>query len=244
MLNTVTSNDVESQRKGVVIVIDVACSKGIDEYSMRIPKADKKIILTKMFAAIPTRIAAIHMCLPDRPFFRAFKSILGLNMFPSNTQRLRLKFHLVSSDNRGHQSELYTRYQLKGYGLPIELLPLTETGNIKTVQFFQWIKTRKYIEEQEKKDPDRKQWVSITRQETYYTNDNNSKSTDDNNNSRKRKQKQQLVVVQIKSPLFGMSGIPRHCLSTRQNHDATSWQCHVSGFDFDLFGKRKRMERY
>jgi len=142
----------------VVEVVDVACWKDIDEYSTEmIPKADRQKLYSFFFAAIPTRIAAIHHCLPDRPFFHVLSSIIGFNILTKNTYRLRLKFHLVSSDNRGHQSELYTRYQLKGYGLPIELLPLTETGNIKIAQFFQWIKTRKYIEEQEEKDPDRKQ---------------------------------------------------------------------------------------
>ena len=197
MYHTATANDVESQRKGVVDVADVACWKDVDEYSMKIPKAGHRIDVSRMFAAIPARIAAIHHCYPDRPFFRALSCIMVFNVLSRNTQRLRLKFHFVSSDNRGHQSELYTRYQLKGYGLPMELLPLTETGNIKTAQFLQWTKTRKYVEEQEEKDPHRKQWVTITRQEAYYTNDNNSKSTDDNN-SRKRKQ----LVVQTKSPLF------------------------------------------
>ena len=37
-------------------------------------------------------------------------------------------------------------YELLGYGIPIELLPLTETGNVKTKNFHQWLKVRKAIE--------------------------------------------------------------------------------------------------
>lgn len=33
-----------------------------------------------------------------------------------------------------------------GYGIPVDLLPLTETGNVKTKNLLQWMKVRKHIE--------------------------------------------------------------------------------------------------
>ena len=38
------------------------------------------------------------------------------------------------------------KYTLKGYGIPVELIPLTDTGNIKTAYLKQWIKLRKNLE--------------------------------------------------------------------------------------------------
>ncbi len=38
------------------------------------------------------------------------------------------------------------QYTLKGYGIPVELIPLTDTGNIKTAYLKQWIKLRKNLE--------------------------------------------------------------------------------------------------
>lgn len=38
------------------------------------------------------------------------------------------------------------QYTLKSYGIPVELIPLTDTGNIKTIYLKQWIKLRKSLE--------------------------------------------------------------------------------------------------
>lgn len=39
------------------------------------------------------------------------------------------------------------QYKLLGYGIPVDLLPVTETGNVKTRNLLQWIKVRKVMEE-------------------------------------------------------------------------------------------------
>jgi hypothetical protein len=41
-----------------------------------------------------------------------------------------------------------------GYGIPVDLLPVTETGNVKTKQLLQWIKVRKALESGNKSSPD------------------------------------------------------------------------------------------
>jgi hypothetical protein len=38
------------------------------------------------------------------------------------------------------------QYSIKSFGVPIELIPLTDTGNIKTTYLKQWVKLRKIIE--------------------------------------------------------------------------------------------------
>lgn len=62
-------------------------------------------------------------------------------------------FDVLSSDDNfplftqktGEDIEI--SYQLMSYGIPVNLIPKTGTGNIKTKNFQQWLKTRKVIEE-------------------------------------------------------------------------------------------------
>ena len=44
----------------------------------------------------------------------------------------------------GQWTEL--QYELMGYGIPIDILPISQTGNIKTILLQQWIRLRKSIE--------------------------------------------------------------------------------------------------
>lgn len=48
-------------------------------------------------------------------------------------------------------------YALKGYGIPVENIPLTDTGNIKTIYLKQWMKVRKAFDAMDEKD--RKKFV-------------------------------------------------------------------------------------
>ena len=38
-------------------------------------------------------------------------------------------------------------YQLLGYGIPVDLMPLTDSGNVKTKNLWQWLKVRKALED-------------------------------------------------------------------------------------------------
>ena len=55
------------------------------------------------------------------------------------------------------------RYKLKCYGIPTELIPVTESGNIKTVYFKQWMRLRKILES-----------IVRTNQKKYSNNDDDS----------------------------------------------------------------------
>jgi len=64
-------------------------------------------------------------------------------MHTSESTRFRLKFHTGA--------EIETRYQLMGYGIPVDQIPITTSGKIKSgVQ--QWINTRTLIENQKTED--------------------------------------------------------------------------------------------
>lgn len=91
--------------------------------------------MKRVFESLPVRTCSIHFCLPDQPFYQVIKRLLVLQM-PS--YRKRMKFHV------GQNIEL--QYTLKGFGIPIELIPLTDTGNVKTSYLKQWIKLRKLLE--------------------------------------------------------------------------------------------------
>ena len=41
------------------------------------------------------------------------------------------------------------RYSLSGFGIPVEMIPITDSGNIKRTYLYQWIKIRKIIESDE-----------------------------------------------------------------------------------------------
>ena len=51
---------------------------------------------------------------------------------------------------KGESTEV--KYSLKAYGIPVELIPLTDTGNIKTTYLKQWMKVRKVLDRNKLKD--------------------------------------------------------------------------------------------
>lgn len=51
---------------------------------------------------------------------------------------------------KGDRTEI--TYNLLGYGIPVDLLPLTDSGNIKTTNLLQWLKVRKAYEENMRND--------------------------------------------------------------------------------------------
>ena len=141
----VASNDVETQQKGVVFLVyptiskkdgGSGSSKGATISQMMLPNQTDRILHKKCNEAAPIRIAAVHFCLPNTPFFHLLRSVMTMTLPVS--YRNRLKFHV------GEGIEL--QYILKGFGIPTENLPITDTGNIKTTYLKQWLRVRKVIE--------------------------------------------------------------------------------------------------
>ena len=72
--------------------------------------------------------------------------------FKSNTIELTPRppfavHFLLFETNRNTVGEgVELQYRLKGYGIPVDLTPLTDSGNIKTMYLKQWLRLRKIIE--------------------------------------------------------------------------------------------------
>jgi len=127
------SDDVESQRKGLVIVGWV----GSNTFGDSVPSLQHVDLFAKVWEGCPIRIVSSHMCFPDKPYFHWLRYLYTLTL--SANKRQRARFHL------GEEIEL--RYEIKSYGIPVEIIPVTGTGNIKTVHHKQWIRLRKHLED-------------------------------------------------------------------------------------------------
>lgn len=126
------AEDVESQQKGVVFLV----WPGNNSHVKNIPSQKDRALHMKCNAAAPIRITAVHFCFPNEPFFHLLRSIMAMTL--GLTYRLRLKFHV------GKSVEL--QYLLKSYGIPVDLTPITDSGNIKLTHLKQWLRLRKIVE--------------------------------------------------------------------------------------------------
>ncbi|KAL3929377.1 MAG: hypothetical protein SGARI_004764, partial [Bacillariaceae sp.] len=126
----VATEDIETQRKGLVVINmpnrDVPL----------LPERKEHVLGQQAMEAIPIRICALHMCLPNEITFRLLKANVAFIL--GKDQRKRIKIHL------GERTELH--YSLHGYGIYVDQIPVTETGNVKMNNLHQWIKIRRAIE--------------------------------------------------------------------------------------------------
>ena len=81
------------------------------------------------------RIACIHYCFRDSPIYRVIKAVSLLMMGRNKT---RTMVHIGG--------DLEMRYAIQSFGISVDLIPLTETGNIKKKNLLQYIKVRKILE--------------------------------------------------------------------------------------------------
>merc|ERR1712176_1520987 len=148
--DVLTRDDIESQQKGLAVIGESYMWSAGDGGSGSRDKRSNSLLkfphpkeglhyIKQLTEAMPNRLIALHNCWPDRPAFRLISKLLAIYGVSGSTQRLRLKFHIGD--------ELEMRYRLKSYGIPIEMLPITETGSTKMINHNHWIKTRKHIEQ-------------------------------------------------------------------------------------------------
>jgi hypothetical protein len=130
----VLGTDIDTQRKGVVIIVMFDSSFHQTHH------------LKGAGAARPSdhwlmsvRVSAVHICTPDTPFFRLRRRFLIMAIGSHN--RSRLKLHIGTS--------VELRYILQVFGIPIECIPITYTGKIKLAYIRQWLRIRNMIEDQE-----------------------------------------------------------------------------------------------
>jgi len=130
----VASEDLETQSKGVVCVLwpvnDIAL-RHIQNKELLMLETQKK-----RTTGGPVRVCAFHFCVPDNPFYHALKVVFTMTL--DKPFRSRLKFHV------GQVTEL--QYLVQGYGIPVDHIPLTGTGNVKTQNLRVWLKLRSNVE--------------------------------------------------------------------------------------------------
>eukprot|EP00533_Pseudo-nitzschia_delicatissima_P002068 CAMPEP_0116086738 /NCGR_PEP_ID=MMETSP0327-20121206/5009_1 /TAXON_ID=44447 /ORGANISM="Pseudo-nitzschia delicatissima, Strain B596" /LENGTH=487 /DNA_ID=CAMNT_0003577797 /DNA_START=127 /DNA_END=1586 /DNA_ORIENTATION=- len=134
---TVLSEDVDNQRTGFV---SLALPGENSQKIRKLPCRKDRYKLARFILSAPVRYCAIHCCYPDTPIFRLIKAAYSLGMHTSDSTKFRLKFHT------GTQTE--TRYQLMSYGIPVEQLPITNSGKVKSGSLQQWLNARTIIEKQ------------------------------------------------------------------------------------------------
>lgn len=128
------SEEVETQRKGITSIVIPGIKFSAEKESHTV-KLDRLIFLKRVCEYLPVRSCSIHMCLPNIPYVHVFRTSVIVFL---HSHRKRMKFHT------GEPVEI--KYCLQGYGIPVELIPLTDTGNVKTVYLKQWMKVRKVID--------------------------------------------------------------------------------------------------
>ena len=128
-------DDLETQRQGFVVIVAPKASffEGF-KHSTREQQKDSR----DLNQSLVPRLSAMHLCLPDGPANRFLRAMVFLGMFAENN-RMRIRAH-------GPLDNVETKYQLMSYGIPVNDIPLTSSGNIKKLNHLQWIKIRKTME--------------------------------------------------------------------------------------------------
>lgn len=94
----------------------------------------------RLFAAYPARISSFHFCFrlegPPTPLLRLGRAAFLLIVGESTRRRQQI--------HTGPGTEIL--YKLMGYGIPSDVLPLTETGDVKAKESADWTKLRRFKE--------------------------------------------------------------------------------------------------
>ena len=137
-------DSVESQRRGVVAI---AHPNGI---CFELENSELYLV-HRLSVSVPTRMVASHNFCLDFSGYRLLAKVVVAHVISGakHKQIIRQKFHVGLNDTE-------MRYYLQGFGIPIQFIPLTETGTIKLNYFNKWLKTRTYIETREKDEEESK----------------------------------------------------------------------------------------
>jgi len=117
------SEDEETQKRGVVVI---AVQMGAVDSSRVDPEMVRE--LPRLEKWLPLRASACHIC-TDHPI----TSILwrAVIMGVSHEARVRHRLHF------GTYTEI--KYSLLGYGIPVDVFPVSDSGVIKKTNFHRWI---------------------------------------------------------------------------------------------------------
>ena len=98
-------------------------------------------IIEKFHKATITRITAGHHFLPDSKFYKLFETCM-LVLYRSGA----LTEQVVRHKCYVGYTQLGMKYHILGYGIPVQYMPWTDTGKIKSKYWNGWLKLRTVIE--------------------------------------------------------------------------------------------------
>ena len=84
------SDDVESQRKGIIVV----CWTGSNTSITSLPTQADIALIKRMHEGTPIRTCSVHFCLPDKPYLHAMRAMIAMSL---GDARSRLRFHIGMS---------------------------------------------------------------------------------------------------------------------------------------------------
>jgi len=128
------SEDVETQIKGVVILcwaFDEANDNTWENVIRPGIKKNTKHYHRRQNAGLPVRIASWQHYYRDTPYFRLLAALYVFSVVKNSP------YHSIYQVNFGTDTEL--RYKLAGYGVPVDLLPMSSTGTLKFENHRDWL---------------------------------------------------------------------------------------------------------
>jgi hypothetical protein len=139
------SEDIETQKKGYVSIAvpDRSVFETFKSISDEETRKDWKDCINNDYK--PVRLSAFHLIHREGPVFQLLKAFWVVYC-SRNEDRAKAKFYT--------NLETETQYQLLTYGIPIQDLPLTVTGTLKTKNHLLWTKSRILIDQARQKGQD------------------------------------------------------------------------------------------
>jgi hypothetical protein len=127
-MSLVCASDIENQRKGIIFVL---WAENISFNKFRFKRTNRP-----NFFLAPVRVVSIHFCAND--------SILTHLAMSAFVARLKTEQRIRFISHFGDGVE--NRYSLQSYGLPVDTLPITWTGTVKTENIKRFMNLRSYVE--------------------------------------------------------------------------------------------------
>jgi len=155
LFDVATRDSIQSQQRGFIVIRMVVNLRSEDTKKYILTNGDNTrrsrtsifsgiANFRRSFSSIPSRLVAVHVRIPDNTSFFLMFRLLVLRGLSGRNAYVRPR--IIPHSNL---SGLEMRYRLKSYGIPTQLLPLTDTNSIKCNYFNQWIKTKKILDDRE-----------------------------------------------------------------------------------------------
>jgi len=135
-LITEASDDVESQKRGLVILIWPGMCESIPPSKSGITNDRLLRIGNDFEMAIPLRVVSIQFGYESSKLLKFARILLVAIMQKGN----RVRFNIID----GTQTEI--NYKIMSYGIHPAMLPITDNGIIKTRNHVKWLETRECME--------------------------------------------------------------------------------------------------